>query len=556
VVANGHTSEAELTDVDGREGAHFEDGPLAGRVVQERAGEHAIESRYEPSGLRVERRTDLGHRSQYDFDGAGDLRGVSFGLDPRRYSHELAKFGLPQMTQPDWEVRITRDLLGLEVARHLPGGAVATWDRDAFGRPKMRRVTTGAIGFARKSSDALKVGYQWRSAEEIGALVDAQQGPTRFDYDPRGHLIAALLPDGRVQHRASDAVGNLYATVERVDRHYGAGGRLERANGSEYQYDSLRQLVEKRLADGAAWKYRWNAAGRLAAVVRPDGGEVRFAYDALGRRVKKEFDGRTTEYVWDGDDLVHERERDAEGKFAPMVTWVFEPGTFAPLAKVVGRVRYGVVTDHLGTPAVLMTEAGEIAWKAQLDVYGVVREEVAKTACPWRWPGQYEDAETGLYYNRFRYYDPEAGRYISPDPIGLLGGTALYGYVHNPLASVDRLGLSCKAPTADPPEAEWTNLASESRTNHILYGDATGGGHLWPGGSGKTPFPETWSPDRVMHEISDVATDPVSRFVPGRGGRTIAEGAREGVEIVVVLEAGSRGGGIVTGFSSNLPRNP
>ena len=81
-----------MTDVDGREGAHFEDGPLAGRVVQERAGEHAIESRYEPSGLRVERRTDLGHRSQYDFDGAGDLRGVSFGLDPRRYLREtLAK---------------------------------------------------------------------------------------------------------------------------------------------------------------------------------------------------------------------------------------------------------------------------------------------------------------------------------------------------------------------------------------------------------------------------------------------------------------------------------
>ena len=70
-------------------------------------------------------------------------------------------------------------------------------------------------------------------------------------------------------------------------------------------------------------------------------------------------------------------------------------------------------------------------------------EEIHKTACPWRYPGQYEDSETGLYYNRFRYYDPEAGRYISPDPIGLLGGLNLYGYVHDPLGWIDPLGLNC-----------------------------------------------------------------------------------------------------------------
>jgi RHS repeat-associated protein len=51
----------------------------------------------------------------------------------------------------------------------------------------------------------------------------------------------------------------------------------------------------------------------------------------------------------------------------------------------------------------LLTEAGRVAWKAQLDLYGVASEEVHKTACPWRYPGQYEDPETGLYYNRFRY---------------------------------------------------------------------------------------------------------------------------------------------------------
>jgi RHS repeat-associated protein len=62
--------------------------------------------------------------------------------------------------------------------------------------------------------------------------------------------------------------------------------------------------------------------------------------------------------------------------------------------------------------------------------------------CPFRYQGQYEDAETGLYYNRFRYYDPNIGSYLSQDPIGLLGGEFnLYTYVHNPNCWVDSLGL-------------------------------------------------------------------------------------------------------------------
>jgi RHS repeat-associated protein len=62
--------------------------------------------------------------------------------------------------------------------------------------------------------------------------------------------------------------------------------------------------------------------------------------------------------------------------------------------------------------------------------------------CPFRYQGQYEDSETGLYYNRFRYYDPEAGQYISQDPLGLVGGNALYGYVRDTGRQIDVLGLS------------------------------------------------------------------------------------------------------------------
>ncbi|RZK32259.1 MAG: RHS repeat-associated core domain-containing protein, partial [Hymenobacter sp.] len=92
---------------------------------------------------------------------------------------------------------------------------------------------------------------------------------------------------------------------------------------------------------------------------------------------------------------------------------------------------------------------GRKTWQAQLDSYGAVREGRGKAQdCPFRYQGQYEDVETGLYYNRFRYYDPEAGSYLSQDPIGLSGGMALYAYVQNPTAWVDVLGLNPCPPTA------------------------------------------------------------------------------------------------------------
>lgn len=121
------------------------------------------------------------------------------------------------------------------------------------------------------------------------------------------------------------------------------------------------------------------------------------------------------------------------------------------------------------------------------------------------------------------------------------------------LLSFERSDVAAKtARKATRSGDELVNLASDARTTHILQGDATGGGHLWPGSPGKTPFPQSWSGDRVMHEISDVATDPGSAITPGRGGSTVVTGTRDGVDIRVIL----RGGDIITGHPTNLPRNP
>ncbi|WP_276529141.1 RHS repeat domain-containing protein [Tenacibaculum maritimum] len=90
---------------------------------------------------------------------------------------------------------------------------------------------------------------------------------------------------------------------------------------------------------------------------------------------------------------------------------------------------------------------GNIVWECELDIYGKVRNlHGEKTFIPFRYQEQYEDIETGVYYNHFRYYSPDTGTYISQDPIGLLGNNPnLYAYVHDVNSETDVFGLN-KAP--------------------------------------------------------------------------------------------------------------
>jgi RHS repeat-associated protein len=99
--------------------------------------------------------------------------------------------------------------------------------------------------------------------------------------------------------------------------------------------------------------------------------------------------------------------------------------------------------DHLGTPIALTDRNGKIVWAAKYDPWGNIEEEFNPHNIEQniRLPGQHHDRETGLYYNRHRYYDPKIGAYINQDPIGLLGGANFYYYPMNPLRGIDPLGL-------------------------------------------------------------------------------------------------------------------
>ncbi|WNO61015.1 RHS repeat-associated core domain-containing protein [Rheinheimera sp. MMS21-TC3] len=98
----------------------------------------------------------------------------------------------------------------------------------------------------------------------------------------------------------------------------------------------------------------------------------------------------------------------------------------------------------MGTPLSLTDSDNNIVWQAQYSVFGKAIVTVNKIDNPIRFQGQYFDNESGLHYNHFRYYDPTTGRFISQDPIGLIGGINHYQYAPNHINWVDPLGLSCK----------------------------------------------------------------------------------------------------------------
>ncbi|EJU7772164.1 RHS repeat protein [Salmonella enterica subsp. salamae serovar 4,12:e,n,x:1,6] len=111
--------------------------------------------------------------------------------------------------------------------------------------------------------------------------------------------------------------------------------------------------------------------------------------------------------------------------------------------------------DHRGLPLALIDVKGQIAWRAECDEWGnMLREDNPDNLQQLiRLPGQQYDEESGLHYNRHRYYDPGQGRYITQDPTGLMGGWNLYTYPLNPITDIDPLGLiTCGVDIGDPGE--------------------------------------------------------------------------------------------------------
>jgi RHS repeat-associated protein len=376
-------------------------------------------------------------------------------------------------------IQFRYDRAGCEIERALPGGGRVVMDRSVDGGVTRLAVTGTSV--------APEVGPgepAW-----IGRIPTAETTLRAYTRSPAGRVLAVedlagtrkeLVRDanGRVtEHRTLggasvvfgyDPSGDLHEPG--VPRRHAPGGRLVERGSSVYRHDEHGRVVEKRERSPEGervWDYQWRDDHRLASVRAPDGAMISFAYDGFARRLEKrvEREGRTesvTRYAWRGDVLVHEIRERAQESGDPIVeerSYLVSPGSLLPLAHRESRdgatgasVYY--VRSPLGAPEALVEDTGDVIAELDLTVLGRLAGPEASLT-PLRLPGQYADEETGLCYNRHRYYDPETGHFLSPEPLGLAASLKAYAYAdfHGPeLVDVD--GLAVQSAVFGPEDSE------------------------------------------------------------------------------------------------------
>ncbi|MGJ7915271.1 RHS repeat-associated core domain-containing protein [Massilia sp. LXY-6] len=434
-----------------------------------------------------------GHRIEWLTYGAGHVHGLL--LD----GHDLISFERDALYQETGRTQangllqtMKYDPLGRLLEQQL--GAIAQAGRKDQGGMQaaiVRRYRYDPAGQLTGLDDSRRGRIDYRY-DPIGRLLAANSalGHETFAFDPAGNIQAADSVQQEPMTRR-DPLPKLPKLLDNLLKEYA---------GTKYRYDDRGNLVEC-VQNGERSEYAWDAFNRMTGATTWRG-VTTFAYDPLGRRIAKHSQAMEgpalretvrTMYGWDGDTLAFESKvyrGHAAGERT--VHYVYEHDSFVPLVQATRSraLRLAPTTDvkalmagtdgkydialdplwngefeqeaepfgkeeiafyqcdHLGTPQELTDCEGKVAWSAQYKAWGQAKEAISAAAYkagirnPIRFQGQYFDDETGLHYNRHRYYDPDTARYLTQDPVGLNGGENLYRYAPNPTGWMDPLGLT------------------------------------------------------------------------------------------------------------------
>lgn len=325
------------------------------------------------------------------------------------------------------------------------GNVSAVTSREDYGRETRREYRLDRNG-------------QVTAVTASGTGLGYGEGDESYGYDSCGYLKAQSA--GR--HRIS----------EETDQ-YAGGHRLKQAGNTQYDYDAAGRMVSRtRHRDGyrpETERFRWDSRDQLTGYCSAQGEQWEYRHDASGRRTEKRCDRKKIRftYLWDGDSIAEIREY-RDDKLYSVRHLVFNG--FELISQQFSRVRQAhpsvapqwvtrtnhAVSDLTGRPLMLFNSEGKTVWRpGQTSLWGLALSLPADTGYPdprgeldpeaapgLLYAGQWQDVESGLCYNRFRYYEPETGMYLVSDPLGLQGGEQTYRYVPNPLRWIDPLGLN------------------------------------------------------------------------------------------------------------------
>ncbi|WP_342032337.1 RHS repeat-associated core domain-containing protein [Neisseria sp. Marseille-Q2251] len=456
-------------------------------------------------------------RYHYDFNGN---RTATVLPDGRQINYLYYGSGHLHQISLDDEVitDIERDRLHREIFR-TQGKLASRYELDPLGRLKrqiatLNDLTEGGKGKTKVAAGygqtAVKRSYGYDRTGNLTHSTDQRTGTTKFEYDKLGRItqagneLFAFDPAHNILDLPTEKV-KPYPTPSPVGEGRGEGktaaplsddrsvitdNRLKTYNGTTYYYDDLGNLIHRELADGEVQNYFYDLHDQLvkAEIFKKDGTKETWAYsyDALGRRIGKgrlKTDGSLedeTRFVWDGSHLLQEVKPD--GRYTYIYT---DQDSYEPLAQVRNwttedgenrqQTRY-FHCDQIGIPREMTDKDGNLLWFGNYTGWGRLKEETRVTDSayqPFRLQNQYADRETGLHYNFFRYYEPDAGRFVNQDPIGLRGGNNLYTFAPNVQMSIDPLGLAAiDIPLPANPASE--GIITRAAATIIRYSPAMG----------------------------------------------------------------------------------
>ncbi|EHY3453541.1 RHS repeat protein, partial [Escherichia coli] len=430
------------------------------RSFGSRAGSNAayeLTSTYTPAGqLQSQHLNSLVYDRDYGWNDNGDLVRISGPRQTREYGYSATgRLESVRTLAPDLDIRIpyATDPAGnrLPDPELHPDSTLTAWPDnriaedahyvyhyDEYGRltEKTDRIPTGVI----RTDDERTHHYHYDSQHRLVFHTRIQHGEplveSRYLYDPLGRRMAK-----RVWRRERDLTGWMSLSRKPEETWYGwDGDRLTTVQTDTtriqtvYQPGSFAPLIRIETDNGEREKAQCRSlAEKLQQEGSEDGHGVVFPAELVGLLDRLEGEIRANCVSSESRQWLAQCGLTVE-RLAAQIEPVYLPE----------RKIHLYHCDHRGLPLALISEDGNTAWSAEYDEWGnqLNEENPHHLHQPYRLPGQQYDKESGLYYNRNRYYDPLQGRYITQDPIGLEGGWSLYAYPLNPVNGIDPLGLS------------------------------------------------------------------------------------------------------------------